>query len=75
MADLVDVSTHTDALEHLLQIIADATGYTYALLAEMEDDAIHMRVTAAYAPPEILAAFAAILGTNWWVIGSSTIRP
>ncbi len=64
MADLVDVSTHAGALERLLQIIANATGYSYALLAEMEDDALHMRVTAAYAPPAIVEAFAVILGTD-----------
>ena len=62
MAALVDVAGHETALIQLLKIITDAAGYAFALVAEMEDDGLHMQVTGVLAPPEIIAAFDAALG-------------
>ena len=62
MMALVDVSGHAEALTRLLQVVAHAAGYDYAVVAEMDDDGLHMEVTGIFAPPEIVAAFSAVLG-------------
>jgi PAS domain S-box-containing protein len=62
IAGLVDVRMHAAAAARLLQIIADATGYAYAYLAQIEPDGWHIKVTAAYAPPTVLVAFEQMLG-------------
>ena len=46
LADLVADESHMAARTQLLEIIAAATGYQYALLAENEPDGKHMCVTA-----------------------------
>lgn len=50
LADLVDVSRHEVVRQRLLEITAKATGYQYAMLAEMEADEQHMQITAVHAP-------------------------
>jgi two-component system, sensor histidine kinase and response regulator len=62
LADVVDVSTHDASRRRLLEATCTATGYAFGLLAEMEDDNLHMRVTTAYAPPAILEGYAAVVG-------------
>ena len=53
LADLVDVSTHTSARQKLLEIVAEATGYDYAFLVELESDGVTMQVSSVYAPEKI----------------------
>ena len=60
--DLVDIHTHDAVRRRLLQILCEATGYAYALLAEMEPDGLHMHVTSVFAPEQVLAAFEAVTG-------------
>ena len=42
--------------------MCDATGYAYALLAEMESDEPYMHVTSVFAPEQVLVAFETITG-------------
>ena len=65
--DLVDIQTHDAVRQRLLQILCEATGYAYALLAEMEPDGLHMHVTSVFAPEQVLAAFEA--GTGLSLLG------
>ena len=53
LADLVDVSTHASARQKLLEIVAEATGYDYAFLVELESDGVTMQVSSVYAPEKI----------------------
>jgi len=62
LADLVDEKAHDAARQRLLEIIATATGYTYALLTEVEPDYQHIRVTAIYASPNIRAMVEKLAG-------------
>ena len=62
VVNLVDPTTHEAARQQLLGIICDTAGYAYALLAEVEPDGLHMRVTSVFAPEEIRNAFEAVTG-------------
>ncbi len=62
MADLVDVERHAEVRRRLLQIIAQATGYTYGLLAEMETDDQYMQVTGTYIPTFLVQQIERIMG-------------
>jgi len=62
LADLVDVERHTEVRRRLLQSIAQATGYTYALLSEMEPDGHHMQVTGSYMPTFLVQRVERVLG-------------
>ncbi len=62
LADLVDVERHAEVRRRLLQIIAQASGYTYGLLAEMEPDYHYMRVTGSYIPAFLVQQIERILG-------------
>ncbi|MFN8488580.1 MAG: PAS domain S-box protein [Caldilineaceae bacterium] len=62
LADLVDVDRHVAMRGRLLEMLAQATGYTYALQSEMEPDNLYMQVTAAYAPSRLLQAVEKLTG-------------
>lgn len=67
LADLVDVARHGEVRQQLLAIIAQATGYSYALLSEMELDGYHMRIMMAYCPSIVYQTIERLLGFS--VIG------
>ncbi len=67
LADLVDVARHNEVRRRLLEIIVQATGYSYGLQAEMEPDGQHMQVTALYLPSLLLHSVEKITGFS--VIG------
>lgn len=54
LAELVEVERHAAVRQRLLAIIAQATGYRYAMQSEMVADQQHMCVTAVYAPALLL---------------------
>lgn len=62
LADLVDIERHADVRRRLLQSIAQATGYAYGLLAEMEPDGQHMLVTGTYIPAFLVQQIERIMG-------------
>lgn len=62
LVDLVDTSTHDSVRHRLLEIVCNAAGYAYGLLAEMDSDGLHMRVTSLYLPDEVRVAFEAATG-------------
>jgi signal transduction histidine kinase/ActR/RegA family two-component response regulator len=62
LADLVDVERHGEVRQRLLAIIAEATGYAYALQSEMELDGQHMRVMGAYFPSRHFQTIEKLLG-------------
>ena len=62
LADLVDVARHNEVRRRLLEIIVQATGYSYGLQAEMEPDGQHMRVTALYIPSLLLHSVEKLTG-------------
>lgn len=62
LADLVDVARHEEVRQRLLAIIVQATGYSYAIQAEMELDGQHMRVTSVYLPSLLSATIEKLLG-------------
>lgn len=62
LADLVDVARHDEVRRQLLAIIAQATGYSYAIESEMELDDYHMRVVAAYFPSPLVPTLEKLLG-------------
>ncbi len=62
LADLVDIERHTEVRRRLLQSIAQATGYSYGLLAEMEEDKQHMQVTGTYMPTFLVQQIEHIMG-------------
>lgn len=62
LADMVDVELHTAVRLRLLEIIAKASGYTYALQAEIADDQQYMCITAIYAPSLLLQTIEKISG-------------
>jgi PAS domain S-box-containing protein len=61
-ANIIDVHDHDAARQRLLEIIAQATGYTYALLAEMEADNLHMCITSAHLPENVRLEIEKALG-------------
>ncbi|MCB0105504.1 MAG: response regulator [Caldilineaceae bacterium] len=62
LAQLVAVERHDDVRQQLLEIIAGATGYRYALLSEMEADERHLRIVAAHMPGRLIQSAEALLG-------------
>jgi len=62
LADLVDVARHGLVRQRLLAIVAQATGYSYGLQAEMELDGQHMQVTAAYFPSLLFQTIEKLIG-------------
>ncbi len=50
LSGMVDETSHDQARNELLQIVANAAGFQAALLAELEPDGCTMRVTAAFLP-------------------------
>ncbi|MBX3012552.1 MAG: response regulator [Caldilineaceae bacterium] len=62
LAELVDIERHAAVRQRLLTIIAQATGYRYALQAEMEADELHMHVTAVHAPAPLLQTIEKLTG-------------
>jgi len=62
LADLVDVARHEEVRQRLLSIIVQATGYSYAVQAEMELDGQHMRVTSIYLPSLLSTTIERLLG-------------
>lgn len=62
LADMVDVERHAAVRQRLLEIIAKATGYSYAMQAELANDQQHMCVTAVYAPALLLQTIEKISG-------------
>ncbi len=50
LANLVDIERHDVIRQRLLEIMAKAAGYQYAMLSEMESDGKHMQITAVHAP-------------------------
>ena len=50
LMEMVDETHHDTARQRLLEIIAHAAGYAFALLAETEADGKSMRITTAYVP-------------------------
>lgn len=64
LADMVDVERHAAVRQRLLEIIAKATGYSYAMLSEMTADQQHMCVTAVYAPSFLLQTVEKISGIS-----------
>lgn len=64
LAEMVDVERHAVVRQRLLEIIAKATGYSYAMQAEMADDQQHMCVTAVYAPALLLQTIEKISGLS-----------
>lgn len=64
LADMVDVARHTAVRQRLLEIIAKATGYSYAMLSETAADQQHMSITAVYAPAFLLQTVEKISGMS-----------
>lgn len=62
LADLVDVARHEEVRQRLLAIIVQATGYSYAVQAEMELGGRHMRVTSVYLPALLSTTIEKLLG-------------
>lgn len=62
LADLVDVARHEEVRQRLLAIIVQATGYSYAVQAEMEFDGQHMQVTSVYLPSLLSTTIEKLLG-------------
>ena len=62
VADIVDETGHTAAKQSLLEIIANAAGYAYAVLAEMEPEGDAMRVTAVLGPQTLRMLADRVLG-------------
>ncbi len=62
LAELVDIDRHLQVRQQLLAIIAQATGYSYALQAEMEEDCQHMQIAAVYAPSTLVQGVEKLTG-------------
>ncbi|MEZ4615727.1 MAG: hypothetical protein R2867_09480 [Caldilineaceae bacterium] len=62
LAKLVAVERHDLVRQQLLEIIAQATGYRFAMLSEMEPDGQHLRVVAAFMPSRIIQGVERIMG-------------
>jgi len=58
----VDVARHQEVRRRLMEIIVQATGYSYGLQAEMEPDGHHMQVTALYLPSLLLQSVERVTG-------------
>lgn len=72
LAKLVAVEGHDIVRQQLLEIIADATGYRFAMLSEMEEDERHLRVVAVYMPTQIVQGAENLLGFK--VIGHRVVN-
>lgn len=62
LAELVDIARHEEVRQRLLAIIVQATGYSYAVQAEMELSGQHMRVTSVYLPALLSTTVERLLG-------------
>lgn len=62
LADLVDIARHEEVRQRLLAIIVQATGYSYAVQAEMELDGQNMQVTSVCLPAFLATAIEKLLG-------------